>query len=49
MQNDYLINYYNEYDEDTFDKWLSYHFAICERQDLIGATNHALDILRKTE
>jgi hypothetical protein len=25
----------------------SCHFATCERQDLIGATNHSLDILRK--
>ena len=77
QNNDYLINYYNEYDEEvrlannrvklvatdgasryireyleemdeeTFGKWLSYHFVTCERQDLIGATNHSLDILRK--
>ena len=31
----------------TFDKYMEYHFATCERQDLIGASNHALDILRK--
>ena len=43
----YIREYLEEMDEDTFDKWLSYHFATCERQDLIGATNHALDILRK--
>ena len=45
----YIREYLEEMDEDTFDKWLSYHFATCERQDLIGATNHALDILRKAE
>ena len=39
--------YLEEMDDETFEKWLSYHFATCERQDLIGATNHALDILRK--
>ena len=38
---------FEEFDEETFAKWLSYHFATCERQDLIGATNHSLDILRK--
>ena len=34
-------------DDETFAKWLDYHFAICERQDLIGASHHTLDILRK--
>ena len=34
-------------DEKTFAKWVEYHFAICERQDLIGASHHTLDILRK--
>lgn len=43
----YIREDLDKMDEDTFDKWLSYHFATCERQDLIGATNHALDILRK--
>ena len=43
----YIREYLEEMDDETFEKWLSYHFATCERQDLIGATNHALDILRK--
>ncbi len=34
-------------DDETFEKWIEYHFAICERQDLIGASHHTLDILRK--
>ena len=34
-------------DDETFDKWMEYHFAICERQDLIGASHHTLDILVK--
>lgn len=34
-------------DDFTFDKFMEYHFAVCERQDLIGASNHALDILHK--
>jgi len=34
-------------DDATFEQWMKYHFTICERQDLIGATHHSLDILRK--
>ena len=43
----YIRDYLEESDEETFEKWLSYHFSTCERQDLIGATNHSLDILMK--
>ena len=35
-------------DERTFEIWMKYHLSICERMDLIGATNHSLDILRKS-
>ncbi len=34
-------------DDETFEKWMDYHFAICERQDLIGASHHTLDMLEK--
>lgn len=34
-------------DPETFEKWMDYHLTICERQDLIGASHHTLDILRK--
>ncbi len=34
-------------DDETFGKWMEYHFTICERQDLIGASHHTLDILKK--
>ena len=34
-------------DDETFEQWMDYHFTICERQDLIGASHHTLDILRK--
>ncbi len=43
----YVREFLEDMDDETFEKWLSYHFATCERQDLIGATNHSLDILRK--
>ena len=48
---DGAANYKREYidamDDETFGKWMEYHFTICERQDLIGASHHTLDILRK--
>lgn len=48
---DGATNYKREYidamDDETFDKWMDFHFAICERQDLIGASHHTLDILRR--
>ncbi len=48
---DGATNYKREYidamDDETFGKWMDYHFTICERQDLIGASHHTLDMLRK--
>ena len=48
---DGATNYKREYidamDDETFSKWIDYHFVICERQDLIGASHHTLDILQK--
>ena len=34
-------------DEATFEIYLRYHFATCERHDLRGISNHTLDIFRK--
>lgn len=36
-----------EMDEALFDLYLKYHFTICEREDMVGLTHHALDIFRK--
>ena len=48
---DGATNYFREIidsmDDETFDRWMEYHFTICERQDLIGASHHTLDILQK--
>lgn len=30
-----------------FDMYMKYHFCVCERSDMIGVTNHMLDIFRK--
>ena len=43
----YKREFIDEMDDDTFGKWLEFHFATCERQDLVGASNHTLDILKK--
>ena len=37
----------NNMDNDTFELFLKYHFATCEREDLLGITSHSLDIFRK--
>lgn len=34
-------------DEETFALYLKYHFATCERQDMVGLSHHTLDIFRK--
>lgn len=48
---DLATNYMREtidaMDPEFFDLYLQYHFAICERQDLVGASHHILDVLRK--
>ena len=35
----YIRDYLEEMDEETFSKWLSYHFSTCERQDLMKCTS----------
>lgn len=34
-------------DDETFALYLKYHFATCEREDLLGVTSHGVDIFRK--
>ena len=36
-----------EMDEDTYNLFLKYHLATCHRQDMLGYSNHTLDIFRK--
>lgn len=33
--------------EELWKKYLEYHFSVCEREDLIGASNHVVDVMRK--
>lgn len=44
---DYLRPIINKMDTNTFNEYLNYHLSTCERQDLIGASSHVLDILKK--
>jgi ubiquinone/menaquinone biosynthesis C-methylase UbiE len=34
-------------DDDTFELYLKYHLATCEREDFLGITSHAIDIFKK--
>ena len=43
----YLRPVLNGMDEEEFKVFIQYHLATCERQDLIGAAAHTVDILRK--
>lgn len=43
----YIRPVLNTMDEETFEVFMNYHLATCERQDLIGAGAHTVDILRK--
>ena len=43
----FMSDYVDSMDDKTFAKWMEYHFTVYERQDLIGASHHTLDILQK--
>lgn len=43
----YMRPILNAMDEETFKIFINYHLSTCERPDLLGASAHTLDILRK--
>lgn len=43
----YMRPVLNAMDDETFELFIQYHLSTCERMDLIGASAHTLDILRK--
>lgn len=47
LATNYMRQTIDEMDDELFDLYLKYHFAICERADLVGASHHILDIFRK--
>ncbi len=43
----YISECVDDMDDETFERYLKYHFTICERADCVGVSNHSLDIFRK--
>lgn len=43
----YMCSALDEMDEQLYELYLRYHFATCERADMVGYSNHMLDIFRK--
>ena len=43
----YIRERLGEMDKETYDLFLKYHLATCERQDMVGYSNHTIDIFRK--
>lgn len=44
---DYIRQVINKMDDKTFETYIKYHLSICERKELLGASSHILDILKK--
>lgn len=47
MATGYLRDTVDQMGDEMYELYLQYHFAICERPDLVGASNHFLDVFRK--
>lgn len=45
----YIRPFLNALDEEGFKHFVEYHLATCERQDLMGASGHTVDILMKED
>lgn len=44
---EYMKSIINKMDDNTFNNFIKYHFSTCERYELLGASRHILDILKK--
>lgn len=44
---DYIRKVINKMDDETFNIYLKYHLSTCERSELLGASSHVLDMLKK--
>ena len=47
MATNFMRSAVDEMDDEIFELYLRYHFAICERSDMVGATHHILDVFQK--
>lgn len=44
---DYIRPIINKMDDETFNIYIKYHLSTCERKELLGASSHVLDIIKK--
>lgn len=44
---DYMRSYINDMDDETFNAYIEFHQKTCERPELLGASSHVVDILKK--
>ena len=42
----YIRSVLNSLSDEEFEEYLNYHLSICEREDLLGASSHLLDIVK---
>lgn len=47
MATNYMRATIDEMDDEFYQVYLRYHFAICERSDMVGVSHHILDVSRK--
>lgn len=47
MATNYMRQTIDTMDPRLFERYLQYHFHICERADMVGISHHILDVLRK--
>ena len=47
MMTQYIRGAIDEMSEEVYRYYLQYHFLVCDRPDMIGITNHYLDVCRK--
>lgn len=49
MATGYIRDVIDNMSDEVYDKYLQYHFSICERQDMVGVTHHILDVFQKID
>ena len=47
MATHYMRDKVNAMEDEVFQRYLQYHFCICERADMVGTSHHILDVFRK--
>jgi len=47
MATEFIQETVDAMDDELFEQYLKYHFAICERPDMVGVTHHMLDVFTK--